>query len=738
MNHIKNVPILLNKSFKTIKEEGFRAFFVKSLTFVNIHLHMKKNLDPSINPSSYFMDVLFINGCYLPHPSRYRVEHQREQLYANGIVSNVVFYDNLSIDLVKNYRCFVFFRCPATEKVIQFIEFAKKNNKIVLFDIDDLVIDTKYTARIKYVQSMSSEEKKVYNDGVNRMQKTLRMCDAAITTTDRLASELKNYVPEVFINRNTASERMVELSLEVIKRKDDLKLIPKAQNSIIIGYFSGSITHNDDIQMISPVLIKILIEHPNVFLKLVGKLDLPQELIPIKNQIIFAKFEDWEKLPAIIASVDINIVPLEDTIFNQAKSENKWIEAALVKVPTIASKVGAFEQMIENGVTGILCKNNEEWYIALRELIINKEKRISLAENAFQYVIKHCTTIYTGYPLTKYIKNKLKPNIAFVVPSLNTSGGVLVVLEHCKILKNAGYDILLIDEGVDQQKTAQINEELPAININSTSINGSFDKVVATLWTTVSFLATYPNIKQRYYLVQGFETDFYPHGQLFKKHANQTYNACFPLKYITVSKWCQKWLNEDFEKKAFYAPNGLDIELFLPRKRSFNEKIRILVEGNCIDYYKNVDESFQIIEKLPPEKFEIWYMSYLGEPKPWYRVDKVLMNIPHNEVAEIYRQCHILLKSSILESFSYPPLEMMATGGFAVVAKNEGNSEYLIDGENCLLYKSGDIAGAVSAIERICSDETLRNLLYEKGLKTAQSRSWKNIEKDILQLYDIS
>jgi len=732
------ISVLINKSKETLINNGFKTFIVKSLFYIRRHSQFFKSDNRSLDLSCYFMDVLFINGCYLPHPHRYRVEHQREQLYANGIESNEISYDNLTSNLVNNYRCFIFFRCPATEKVIHFIEIAKKNNKIVLFDVDDLVIDTKYTDRIKYVQSMSDKEKKEYDDGVNRMQKTLRMCDGAITTTNQLASELRNYISEVFINRNTASERMVELSLEAIQNKNEINSIRKTQNSIIIGYFSGSITHNDDIQMISPVLIKILIEHPNVFLKLVGKLDLPQELIPIKNQIIFAKFEDWEKLPAIIASVDINIVPLEDTIFNRAKSENKWIEAALVKVPTIASKVGAFEQMIENGVTGILCKNNEEWYIALRELIINKEKRISLAENAFQYVIKHCTTIYTGYPLTKYIKNKLKPNIAFVVPSLNTSGGVLVVLEHCKILKNAGYDILLIDEGVDQQKTAQINEELPAININSTSINGSFDKVVATLWTTVSFLATYPNIKQRYYLVQGFETDFYPHGQLFKKHANQTYNACFPLKYITVSKWCQKWLNEDFEKNAFYAPNGLDIELFQPRKRSFNEKIRILVEGNCIDYYKNVDESFQIIEKLPPEKFEIWYMSYLGEPKPWYRVDKTLINIPHDKVPEIYRQCHILLKSSILESFSYPPLEMMATGGFAVVSKNEGNSEYLIDGENCLLYKSGDIAGAVSAIERICSDETLRNLLYENGLKTAQSRSWKNIEKDILQLYDIS
>ena len=737
MSRINNIPVLINKSIKTIKEEGFNAFVVKSLTFVTIHLHIKKQLDPFMNPCSYFMDVLFINGCYLPHPSRYRVEHQREQLYANGIVSNVVFYDNLTIDLVKNYRCFIFFRCPSTEKVIQFIEFAKKNNKTVLFDIDDLVIDTKYTDKIKYVQSMSDEEKEVYDDGVNRMQETLRMCDAAITTTNRLASELRNYVPEVFINRNTASERMVELSLEAIQHKNEINSIRKAQNSIIIGYFSGSITHNDDIQMISPVLNEILSEHPNVFLYLAGELDMPQEFILFKDQIILSKFEDWEKLPAKIASVDINIVPLEDTIFNQAKSENKWVEASLVKVPTIASRVGAFEQMIENGVTGILCNNNNEWYDALNELINNEEKRISLAENAFQYAIKHCTTIYTGYPLTKYIKNKLKPNIAFVLPSLNTSGGVLVALEHCRILRKAGYDVLLIDEGVDQQKTVQINEELPAINKNNTAIHGSFDKVIATLWTTVSFLALYPNIKQRYYLVQNFETDFYLHGQLNKKHANQTYNVCFPLKYITISRWCQKWLKEDFEKNASYAPNGLDIELFQPQKRSFNEKIRILVEGNSKDYYKNVDESFRIVERLPPEKFEIWYMSYLGEPKPWYRVDKILINIPHDEVVEIYRQCHILLKSSILESFSYPPLEMMATGGFAVVAKNEGNSEYLIDGENCLLYKTGDIEGALNAIERICSDETLRNNLFENGLKTAQSRSWKNIEKEILRLYDI-
>lgn len=55
-------------------------------------------------------------------------------------------------------------------------------------------------------------------------------------------------------------------------------------------------------------------------------------------------------------------------------------------------------------------------------------------------------------------------------------------------------------------------------------------------------------------------------------------------------------------------------------------------------------------------------------------------------MGEVYASCDILIKTSLLESFSYPPLEMMATGGIAIVLPNDGNVEYLKDGENCLLY----------------------------------------------------
>ena len=101
----------------------------------------------------------------------------------------------------------------------------------------------------------------------------------------------------------------------------------------------------------------------------------------------------------------------------------------------------------------------------------------------------------------------------------------------------------------------------------------------------------------------------------------------------------------------------------------------------------------------------------------------------------MYRQCHILLKSSILESFSYPPLEMMATGGYVVVAPNDGNLEYLQDGVNCQLYRQGDYAAAIDAIKRIVSDEDLRKRLYFGGIETAQKRDWGNLASSIVDLY---
>jgi len=259
--------------------------------------------------------------------------------------------------------------------------------------------------------------------------------------------------------------------------------------------------------------------------------------------------------------------------------------------------------------------------------------------------------------------------------------------------------------------------------------------MVATLWATLDYLKKYRQVRNKLYLVQNFETNFGKYGDAMKRVANSTYNAMDDIKYITISKWCQDWLKEDYEKNAKYAPNGIDLDNFEYKERSFEGKIKILIEGNSDDYYKNVDESFKIVEKLDKEKFEIQFLSYQGEPKKWYYVDKFYHRVPHDEVHKIYEDADILIKSSILESFSYPPLEMMATGGVCVVVPNDGNVEYLTDKYNCLFYEQGNIDEAVDKINQLVDNKKLRNMLISNAKETVKKRDWKMIEQDILNLY---
>ena len=716
-----DIKYLIEKSKETISEEGVKEFAKKSLRYI-------KGQKNSVNHKKSYKDVLFINGCTLPHPTRYRVDHQIEQLLANGYTADLVFYEKLDLEMEKYYKTFVFFRCPITDTIRDFITKAKMQNKVIFYDIDDLVFDKEYTKTIKHLNNMSKEELDLYYNGITRMGETLKLCDYAITTTPTLANELKKYVKEVFINRNVASEKMAELSIRATKNrvKDDSK--------VVIGYLSGSITHNADFELVLPTITEIMKKYAHVYLKVVGILDLPEELKPFSERILKEPFVSWKKLPDIVASLDINLAPLEDSLFNRAKSENKWVEAALCKVPTVASDIGAFQEMIVDGKDGFLCKNEKDWFSILDKLIVNKELRKKIGEEAYSRVIKNNITTYTGYPLVQFITSKLPKTIAFVLPTTNISGGVNVILKHCSILRKTGINVFIINSDKVADNIINQDGETEVVSNIISRVDAKIDMMVASLWATLEYVKNYPKVLTKAYLVQNFETDFMKYGDFSRIVANSTYSYD-DVKYITISKWCQKWLEEDFGRKVSYVRNGLNLNQFLYKERKFSKKIKILVEGNSDDYYKNVDESFKIVEKLDKEKYEIHFLSYQGTPKKWYYVDKFMHRVPYDEVAKVYQDADILIKSSILESFSYPPLEMMATGGLCVVVPNDGNVEYLQDGVNCLFYQRGNIEEAIQKIENITKDKKLREKLIKNGQETAKSRSWENIEEEIIKVY---
>lgn len=725
---IKRAASLVVQSKDAIRADGVVGFARRA------HKKVYYKLNPHEKPR-HMRDVLFIVGPHLPQVKRYRVDHQVEQLNANGMTADIVFDNALSLEKIKYYRGFVFCRYPHTDFAEEFIRVAKSFNKTIFFEIDDLVFDRNFTDNIKTVQDMSAEDRELYDSGVMRCQKTLRLCDYAITTTEPLAAELKKYnnLQDVFINRNVASDAMVATA------NNTLEKVIRSNDTVTIGYFSGSITHNDDFDMVTPTLANLLRKYPQVRLHIGGILDQQSELLDFADRITTVGFVEWSKLFDDVRKCDINIAPLaQKTIFNESKSEIKWLDAALVKTVTVASDFGAFHTEINDGVTGVLVADDDRWFDKLEEMVLDSGKRDAIAKNAYDEVTNCRTTISTGKRFADWVEQKLSKNIVFVIPSSEISGGVNVVLKHADILREHGFDVTLINAVSRRMHTAG-SRKLDGYNevfAYNTVVEQRIHELVATLWATVPYVRKIETAKTKSYFVQNFETNFLRPGDRSRLIANSTY--CYnDLKYTTMSLWCKQWLKDNYGQDALYASNGLWTERYTYTKREFkNRKIRILIEGDPQSEWKNVDEAFRIANKLDKDRFEINFLSYYAEPKKWYQVDNFHQKVPSEEVGKIYGHNDILLKTSLLESFSYPPLEMVATGGFVVVIPNGGNLEYLKNEENCLMFESGEDEKAIAQIERIVSDDQLRNTLEKNGKKLVQDYSWGAVEEQIIRMYE--
>lgn len=391
--------------------------------------------------------VLFVNGCDLPTLHRYRVEHQREQLEMLGVSTDEVHYCSVRPEDADRADVFVIYRCPITDGVSSFIERLHTQGKMIYFDVDDLVTDTRYTDSLPVVRSMAQEDRAIFNDGVERNGRTLALCDGAIVTTERLAKELGRVAPRVFINRNVASREMVRNSMLVHT------LDKGGRDDVLIGYFSGSMTHNSDFAQALPAILSVLDERSNVCLKVVGDLGIPDVLTPYADRIVRSEKVSWEELPALIASVDINLAPLEPTLFNEAKSENKWTEAALVKVPTVASNFGAFSDVIEDGENGFLCSTTEDWVDALILLIDDPSLRKRVGEAAYRSCLLGHTTARTGFPLAHLLCGT-QTDIEHMVPGDEE-------------LQSEWVDAHLLSRGVSRRALSYDPEPWQAIQLDS-------------------------------------------------------------------------------------------------------------------------------------------------------------------------------------------------------------------------------------------------------------------------------
>ena len=319
------------------------------------------------------------------YASRYRAEHLKEQLLHEGIVADVIEVVELKGRLARQYAWTVLYRCQDQPKIRYWIREAHRIGHKVWYAVDDLVFDYETVRRLDFAQT---REYRGFEKVCTKIQTCMNACDGVLVSTEALKRELQQrngHIP-VTVQRNVASYEMIALSQEAYQEKN------RQKEEVVLGYFSGSHTHDADLMLIVPVLTELMRKYPQLRIWLGGALEVPKELAVFADRLTIWPFRPWQELPKLLAGIDINLMPLQTSVFHECKSENKWLEAALVAVPTVASYNDELSKVIRDGETGLLCRDTAQWQKQLQELIDSAQYRQRIGEAARQEVLAGHTT----------------------------------------------------------------------------------------------------------------------------------------------------------------------------------------------------------------------------------------------------------------------------------------------------------------------------------------------------------
>lgn len=244
-----------------------------------------------------------------------------------------------------------------------------REGKPVLFDIDDFVFNIDYVHVIMSTlrQDMSSSDSwDHWYAYVGRLGAALKLCDGAITTNDYLAERIRDYksIP-VHVIPNFLNREQIQISEEILAAK---KRVNRDPTQIFMGYFSGSPTHLADFEVAAEGIAAALESDERLRLCVVGYMEVDSRFAHLQDRIRYYPFQDFVNLQRLIGAVDINLMPLQNNIFTNCKSELKFFEAAAVGTWSIASPTYTYSRAIDEMRKGRIAKSHD-WFDAIQEAV---------------------------------------------------------------------------------------------------------------------------------------------------------------------------------------------------------------------------------------------------------------------------------------------------------------------------------------------------------------------------------
>lgn len=254
----------------------------------------------------------------------------------------------------------------ANQRVLRIARRLKKEAKIVIYEIDDLL-----TEMPNFLLSRRSERQR------NFIFEMGRVCDFVSTTNARLGGKITQERGNFFLTPNYAYPYPLGRANQ---NSQDIKatLMVAASDSILLDFMLPALKRIDEKYNHSVRIISI--GHTSKAIKSAG---IETEAYAIMPHAEFMRFISCLANP-------IGLLPLDDSEFSACKSPVKYFDYSIAGLVSVASDVPPYNDVIRPGETGLLAKNNaESWFFHVCNLIDQPLLRQRMAATALCSVQSH-------------------------------------------------------------------------------------------------------------------------------------------------------------------------------------------------------------------------------------------------------------------------------------------------------------------------------------------------------------